>query len=92
MIPFQPATSRKHKKGTDLQKVAELVYKAAGFLPKGCGSVYALSARANRTRARETHDCLTLAVATEDPETLCCPWCTRLLDRGEAARLRALRL
>lgn len=98
MIPFPPMKPKRRRKMPAHAKVTELVYATAGMLPKGCGAVYAFPAvaangrRPSRSRARNPHDCLTLAKPLDDdPETLCCSWCLRLVDAGEAARLMALR-
>ena len=98
MIPFPPMKPKRRRKTPAYPKVTELVYVAAGMLPKGCGSIFAFPVvgangrRPSRSRARKPHDCLTLASPlTDDPETLCCPWCSRLVDAGEASRLVALR-
>jgi len=86
-IEMKPPTDRK-KKRVDTEKVVELVYRTAGFLPKGCGSVYRLERKRDRSQARSPHDCLAIAIASREyNDTLECPACSRLIDAGRAAKL-----
>ena len=85
-LPPKPPADRKRKPTADFKQVTEIVYVTAGILPKGCGAVYDL--KSDRSRARKRHDCIALA-ETDAAGTLHCPWCSRILDPEETARLQA---
>jgi hypothetical protein len=83
---LKPTTTK--KKRADLERVIELVYRTAGFLPKGCGSMYRFGRKRDRSQAVTPHDCLAIATVSREYEgVLECPMCARLINQEQAAKL-----